>query len=367
MNSVRLGLVRCDTHGYYYGAMLDRCDPSLLQKHNYVVHHYFSSIYDPTQLTMPRVGGFQLAKVFDDDPEKARSFSETFCGKPQVCQTLDEMTDGIDAVFIADCDGGGADHLKLATPFLKKGIPTFVDKPFASTVTDAGAILNTARKSGAPVFSSSILSQVPAAAKFKKRLDEIVADPSWPIPSSKPASQVGLGVVKGVGGAFSQELKGSAASGGLNERLAYIIHGIALGLHLFGHGVEWVEAMGNLPLEYLHMHLRNGIEIIVLNTSVDIFPEECSFYAHAYSKYGAINSPPIGDPEFIAGAARIVRMFKKMVQTGKPPIPYDEIVEHIAVVEAGQISQSKGARVYLRDVMPSARASQRARKARLAK
>lgn len=348
---IRLGFVRCDTHGYYYGAMLDKCDPLLLHKNNYVVHHYFSDIYDAKRLTMPRIPGFEIVKAYDYNTENARKFSETFYGKPQLCETLDEMTEEIDAVFIADCDGGGGDHLKLATPFLKKGIPTFVDKPFASTLKDAQAILELAKKHKATVLNSSILSQVPVADRFKQRFDEIIKDPSWPIPSSKPPTRIGMGVVKGVGGAFSQELKGESVTGGIEERLAYIIHGIALGINLFGKGVEWVEAMGRLPLEYLHMHLKNGTEVVVLNTSIDIFPETCSFYAEAYSKYGAIHSPPIGDPEFIYGAEKILRLFKKMILTGKPPISYEDILEHIAVIEAGQLAQKKGQRVYTRDIM----------------
>lgn len=347
---IRLALVRCDTHGYYFGAMLDKCDPLLLQKNNYVVHHYFSDIYDAKLLNMPKISGFEIVKAYDYNPENARKFSETFYSKPQVCGNLEEMTEGIDAVFIADCDGGGGDHLKLATPFLKKGIPTFVDKPFASTLKDAEAILKLAKRFKSPLLNSSILSQVPAAVKFKQRFPEIVTDPSWPVPASRPPARIGLGVIKGVGGAFSQELKGKAVGGDIEKRLAYIIHGVALGIHLFGRGVEWVEAMGTLPLEYLHMHLKSGTEVLVLNTPVDIFPEDCSFYAEAYSKYGAIHSPPIGDPEFICGAAKILRLFKKMIRAGKPPIPYDVILEHIAVVEAGQLAQKKGSRVYLKDV-----------------
>ncbi len=347
---IRLGIIRCDTHGYYFGAMLDKCDPLLLKKNNYVVHHYFSDIYDAKLLNMPRISGFEIVKAYDYDIENTRKFSETFLDRPRVCETLEEMAEGIDAVFIADCDGGGGDHLKLATPFLKKGIPTFVDKPFASTYKDAKAIIELAKKYKAPLLNSSILSQVPAADRFKQRFDEIIKDPSWPIPSSKPQARIGLGVVKGVGGAFSQELKGKAVMGGIEERLAYIIHGIALGINLFGKGVEWVEAMGSLPLEYLHMHLKSGIEVIVLNTSVDIFPETCSFYAEAYSKYGAVHSPPIGDPEFIYGAAKILRLFKKMILTEEPPIAYEDILEHIVVIEAGQLAQKKGSRVYLKDV-----------------
>lgn len=349
MAKIRLALVRCDTHGYYFGAMLAPCDPLLLQKNDYVVHHYFSDIYDPKRLTMPRVRGFDLVKVYDYRPEKAEAFAETFLGTPQVCGAVEEMTEGMDAAFICDCDGGGGDHLRLATPFLEKGIPTFVDKPFASSLNDARAIIQLAEKHHAPLFNSSILSVVPAADQFQHRVNEILGA-YWPVPSSLPSAASILGVVKGVGGAFSQELKGKAITGGLEERLAYVIHGIALGINLFGNGVDWVECMGTLPLEYLHMHLKRGVEILVMNTSIDLFPESCSFYAAAYSKFGAVHSPPIGDPEFIGGGAQILRRFKKMIQTRKPPVPYEDILEHIAVVEAGQIAQQQGGRVYLENL-----------------
>ena len=350
MKKIRLGLVRCDTHGYYFGAMAAPCDPLLLQKNNYVVHHYFSNIYDPQKLTMPVVAGFEIAKVYDYEPPRARRFSETFLGRPKVCETLEEMAADIDAAFIADCDGGGGDHLKLASPFLCKGIPTFVDKPFASTLRDAKAIIALGNKHRAPIFNASILSLVPAADQFRNRMKEILGA-YWPVPGALPSAGRILGVVKGVGGAFSQELMDKAVEGGIEERLAYIIHGIALGLNLFGRGVEWVECMGSLPLEYLHMHLKDGVEILVMNTPVDLFPESCSFYAAAYSKFGAVHSSPIGDPEFIGGGANILRLFKKMVQTGKPPLSYEDILEPIAVVEAGQKAQKEGGRVYLKHVL----------------
>jgi len=351
MKKIRLGVVRADTHGYYYGAMLDKCDPLLLQKNNYVVHHYFSDIYDAKILNMPWIGGFEIVKIYDYNPENAKKFSETFLNKPEVCEKLEKVTEEIDAVFIADCDGGGGDHLKLATPFLKRGIPTFVDKPFALTFEDAKEIVRLANRYHAPLFNASILSYVPQASKFKKRFDEIITYPSWPVPSIKPPAQIGLGVIKGVGGAFSQELKGKKVIGGLGERLAYIIHGISLAINLFGKNIEWVESMGNLPLEYLHLHLKSGTEVLIMNTSVDVFPETCSFFVSAYTKYGVIHSPPIGDPEFIYGAEKILQLFKKMVLTGKPPVSYQDFLLHIAVVKAGQISQKTGKKVYLKDIL----------------
>lgn len=347
----RIGIVRCDTHGFYFGAIMDGMEPLKLQKYDYVCHHYLTDIYNPERFTAPKVPGFEITKIYDNNPEKAANMADAFGNRPFVAEKLEDMIDGIDAVFIADCDGNGSDHLELATPFLENGIPAFIDKPFASNLNDARKIIELAQTNNTPILNSSILSQVPAAEKFKSRFDEITTYPSWPIPKGEPVTQIGLGVVKGVGGAFSQDLAGKAVTGGLEERMAYIIHGVALALNLFGRGVEWVEAMGSLPLEYVHLHLKNGIEIMIMNTSVEIFPETCSFFASAYSKHGAVHSPPIGDPEFIYGAERIVKLLKQMLETGKAPIRYDDILEHIAVIEAGQKAQKEGKRVFLKDIL----------------
>ncbi len=346
---IRLGVVRADTHAYYYGIMLDKPDPIKLQQTDYVVHHYASDIYNPRRLVNPTVAGFEIAAVYDYDVEKSRKFADTFGGRPAVCEKLDDMLGKVDAVAVFDCDGSGYDHLKLATPFLKAGVATFVDKPFALTVKDAKAIVNLARKHKTPLFNASILTHVPAAAEFKNRFAEI-SKTFWPVPDGVSKAPVKLGVVKGVGGAFSQDLGGKAVTGGLEDRMAYIIHGVSLGLHLFGLGVEWVEAMGTLPLEYLHIHLKHDADVMVMNTAVDVFPEECGFFASAYSKFGAIHSPRIGDPEFLGGGQKIMQLFKGMCKTGKPPGDYNDFIEHIAVVEAGMLAQQKGRRVYLKEV-----------------
>jgi hypothetical protein len=349
-DKIRIGLIRCDTHGYYYGCMMDEADPLALQANNYVCHHYFSGIYSPARLTMPRVEGFEIVKVWDESPESARRFSETFCGRPQVCDAFTDLATGVDAVFIADCNGSGNDHLRLAEPFLKAKVPLFIDKPFASHLADAETIVKLARQYGTPIFNASILTYVPAADFFRNRFAEL-AHTYWPIPGRLPAQPLGVGVVKGVGGAFAQELDGQALADDFESRMAYLIHGVALALNLFGDDVEWVETMGTLPLEYLHLHLASGRQVMILNTSSDTFPESCTFYASAYGKYGEVHSLPIGDPEFLGGAEKILRLFKGMLETGTPPVLYESFIRHIAVIEAGVRAQKQGGRVYLKDVL----------------
>ena len=161
-----------------------------------------------------------------------------------------------------------------------------------------------------------------------------------------------MGVVKGVGGAFSQDNVGAFdGSAGIEDRMAYIIHGVALALNLYGSDVEFVEAMGSLPLEYFHLHMRSGNEVIILNTATDHFSERCEFWAAGYSKHGSLASRPIGDFEFIYGGQKILRNFKRTVLTGQPVRPYEDMVFHIGVIEAGQIAQRTGRAVQVQDVL----------------
>lgn len=338
MKKIRLGLVRCDTHAYHFMAMLQPCDPEVLKRNDHITWHYFSDIFTGALTKKPHIGGFELVKLWDEDPRRAATFSETFLNTPEVCHTLEEVAEDIDAVFISDCMGPGKDHLKLGAPFLKRGIPTFMDKPLAFTLKDARQLVHLAKKHRAPLFSSSSLSYVPLADAFKKRFPEI--------------GNVGLGIVKNCGCAVSQ-----ANLGGRNrvfiaeeETWPYVIHGIALALHIFGAGVEWVRCMGNLPWEYLLMHLKNGREVLVINTSFALFSESFDLYAHAYSNQGVINCPPIGDPQYIPGAVLILKKFKKMIQTGQPPMSYTDLLEIMCIMEAGRIAQRTGKIVYLKNV-----------------
>ena len=118
----RLAMVRCDTHGYWYGPFLSKCDPYLLQKNDHEDYYYFSTVRWGDRLRFKPVPGFEIVKCWDADYQRAKDFSHTFLDVPKPCRTVREATEGIDAAFIADCSGDGHDHIKLARPFLEKGI-----------------------------------------------------------------------------------------------------------------------------------------------------------------------------------------------------------------------------------------------------
>lgn len=71
----------------------------------------------------------------------------------------------LDGVLIAT---PGDTHADLAVSYLERGIPTFIEKPMATSVADAERIRSAARRSGAPVFVGHIYLYNPA---FDRMLD----------------------------------------------------------------------------------------------------------------------------------------------------------------------------------------------------
>lgn len=75
-----------------------------------------------------------------------------------------ELVGHIDAAIVCNRDGGL--HRPATEPLLRAGIPVLVDKPLATTVTDARAMLDQAEESGSTLVSASALRFVPEIAEF---------------------------------------------------------------------------------------------------------------------------------------------------------------------------------------------------------
>lgn len=321
---IRVGMIRCDLHAFYYGALMFKHDPlKLREKSNSAFFYFYLQYNDPRKMTVPFIGGFELKRAWDPDNAKAQAMVDVF-GAPDAvaCESLEEVSDGVDLVFIAECNGDGSDHLKLATPSLKKGVPTYVDKPLAYNLKDAQAIVKLARRRRNCTMSLSMLREVPQITQFRQRFTEL----EYP----------DFIMVKG---------------GGTN--MAGHIHAISIAQHLCGFGVESVECMGKNPLGFVHLNYgdakdkpKNGV---MLNCDSG-GTWHCAFYLMASGNKGAIHSPPIGDFVFPYGAGIILKKIQKMVKTGRPPAPYEEMLENIAVAEAARLAQKRGRTVKLSEV-----------------
>lgn len=100
--------------------------------------------------------GVELTHIWGETDEFARKTAEA--GKiPNIVKEQKEMLGKIDALIV---DHRHAKyHLEAATPFVKAGIPTFVDKPFCYRVEEGKKFLEMAREAGTPVTSFSSIAQ----------------------------------------------------------------------------------------------------------------------------------------------------------------------------------------------------------------
>jgi virulence factor len=78
-----------------------------------------------------------------------------------------ELLGKIDAVLIEAVDGSV--HLERAMPFLEKGVPTFVDKPFTCSLADAQKLVDVATRKHVPLMSSSSLRYAPEVVEARSK------------------------------------------------------------------------------------------------------------------------------------------------------------------------------------------------------
>lgn len=326
---IRLGIIRCDTHGMWYAPLMAEHDPLVfqrptdprqLQSGSYTwqaggCYRYFYTYYgNPLKMSVPFVGGFEVVNVWDERRDAAEQAQAVFFGKPRICDTPDQVSEGVDLVLLADANLHGEDHLELARPGLERGVATFVDKPFAGTVAQAREILELARKHDAPVFSLSILRAEPAIARFRARFAEV--------------GEVSYATVAPV-----------------SEVPAYLVHGISCVQNLFGAGIDTVHVL-TAPEQSLFQlsygdkpdRPRHGVTMHA-HTSKQLFSP---LHLSAYGSMASIDTTILGQFAYPHGTIEIIKIIKEMMRTRQTPALMDEVIESIAVIEAIKKAKQTG-------------------------
>ena len=157
---IRLGIVGCGpySHGSYIsfitGAMGNRVRGS-----QFKITHLWGDDYHRNY------AGSRAAKMdeegFRPGPRLAKETGAILVRLP------DEMIGNVDAVMVMDFDRSA----DLAVPFLREGIPTFVNRPFASTMADGRAIVSAAEDSGTALFTGSLVPWMVETRKLKSQVN----------------------------------------------------------------------------------------------------------------------------------------------------------------------------------------------------
>lgn len=105
----------------------------------------------------------------DTSYERTNTISKQL-GIHNIVKTPFELINEVDAVLILLRNGN--EHMQYAVESLKKGKPVFVDKPFTVTLEDARTIIDTAEKTGTPLFGGSTLRHLHEICEIKRIIAE---------------------------------------------------------------------------------------------------------------------------------------------------------------------------------------------------
>lgn len=93
---------------------------------------------------------------------------------PCIAETPEQMAEVVDAVMITS--RRGSEHMAQVTPFLKKGMPLFVDKPFTSTPQEATAMAKAIEAAGCPVLGGSGCKYCENILEIKNEVARLTAE-----------------------------------------------------------------------------------------------------------------------------------------------------------------------------------------------
>ena len=234
---------------------------------------------------------------------------------PRVVRTPGAFLGGADA---ADCVVNtarhGDNHYEYSLPYLRAGIPMFIDKPFAMTTERAGEMVEAAKAGHANLCGGSCLKFAPELAALKRAMD---------------AGELG----NVLSASFAAPENMSNPYGGF---FFYAQHLVQMMTTVFGNHVQSVYARAR----------DNAVTAIVTYPHIDITLHYVG-YCYSAAIYGdkASRHVQIGDvgalytPEFDE--------LHTMLRTGVMPETYDDLLYPVSVLEALYLSYKTGREIAL--------------------
>ncbi len=285
---LEIGLVggACYYHGRVFPQMFNGYDKTAARKRKWPL---YSS----------RVGkNAKITYIWDEDAKAAREVAR-ICGIDHIVDRKEDMIGKVDGVIITD--DGTMKHQKRSLPFLRAGIPTFIDKPLSPSPLEAQRIVNLARRHRAPIMSCSAL-------RYAKEIKDVM----------KKRREIG------------EILTGTAICAG--DLVFYGIHPCE-GLYvLLGERVKSVRNVGDKGKDILAVRYKDGRRFLVIaNEDIN--------YLLQINLYGTKGSAQINIEDSEHFYSEMLKNFVGMVKTGKEPFSVSETLEIIRILALGKKSR----------------------------
>lgn len=251
--------------------------------------------------------GMEVNYVWGETEEFAKTAMEKG-SIPEMVENPNDMLGKIDGLIVDHRHGKF--HLEPAIPFIKAGIPTFIDKPFCYRAEEGKKFLALARKHGTPVTSFSSIAHSYETFDIKDQLKDM-----------KGVNQV---VRYG-------PLELDSQYGGVFFYGAHLVQPL---LYLFGDTVQKVQVHQNGKNSSASLVFKDGMLATLIFTT-----KKYGWSTHIETEEGIIPlQSRIEDKKPDKNYVDMVEMFK----TGKEPRSHSSIIHCVSVLEALEKSLTSG-------------------------
>jgi len=310
---LKLGLISAATYGYMgaprtLGSNHGTAFSTACNGYDEVKRKQFQGTFVAAKKRIERA---RVVKIWDPVKAAAEQLADV-CGIPTVCDSAEECCDGVDAVAIPD-DGSG-EQWKFALAPLRKGVPTFCDKPLAMTAKQAKEVAAVARQSGTPFMSASSLRFVPDVVALAKE-----------VPS--------LGKIN-----LATTICG-------NELVYYGIHALEMAYAVLGGGAVSCLNVGQPGRNIVRVRFESGRDLLLM-----VAERQWMRAGYQINLYGTEGWRSL-TPNLANLYWYLLEQFLDLVRTKKESVRIEEEVEVIAVLEAGKRSLAENREVTVAEVM----------------
>jgi len=241
----------------------------------------------------------RVVAVWGERPRFARAAAEA-AKIPTIVKDWREMLGMVDGIMIDHRHA--APHFEVAEFFVRNKVPCFVDKPFTFTLAEGKALCELAKRKRVPITT---FSTIPLQKNFKA--------------FQKACGKIGKLLCVNTSGPVDLKSK----YGGI---FFYGIHQVDAIIELMGADADRVHVL---------THGKNGVATILFKNGA-IATMNClkagkGFNYAAYGDAGEVHWTLDRDPAPYLGG---LKLFAKMFQTGKEPIPHRRMLAPVAVLEA---------------------------------
>jgi predicted dehydrogenase len=271
----------------------------------------FSRIFNGEDEQPPTIDTARITHVWGGDRDRARTLAATHA-IASVVDDPGELIGQVDGVLVVDDTDGGAHHAELATPFLERGLPVFIDKPMTTDYGQAVALFALAEQHRAPLMSCSAL-------RFPVELEQAR------------------------GGFAAAGTLSSIVSVGPGEWFYYGVHAVELLGILTTDRPEWVHRYALGQKDIAVIGYESGLSAVVETLRDAAY----TFHITAYGSDGLASMEVKDMPGFYANTMRAV---VRMVETGTSPLPAEQTLTVLAILHAGNRSAETGARVLIDEI-----------------